>query len=311
MNTKDLIYVVIILALLGIVGFFLTQYVTNETTVDKIETGEVMMPVEPDGGIGDGAGPLSEEGRGGETELGTSVEGNKIMAYHFGTGENELLLIGGVHGGYSWNTSLLAYELVDYFDANPNNVPESVTITIIPSLNPDGLKKTIGTYGRFSSTDAVLLGETKRIAGRFNADGVDLNRNFDCNWSPTSQWRSQEVSGGSEVFSEPESQALRNYIMQYPPSSVVVWFSAEGKVYPSACEGSPSTESKSLANSFAAAAEYQYESEFDAYSITGDMVNWLAKMQIPAISVLLTNHSDTEFEKNLAGVEAILETYND
>lgn len=310
MNTKDLIYVLIILTLLGVIGFFLTQYVTNETAVDSLDP-EGMMPVEPDGGIGDGAGPLPTNVRGEESVLGTSVEGNNIMAYHFGTGENELLLIGGIHGGYSWNTSLLAYELIDYLKTNPTTIPKSVTITVIPTLNPDGLKNTIGTYGRFSSTDAILLGESKRIAGRFNANGVDLNRNFDCNWSPTSNWKNREVSGGTVAFSEPETQALRNYIMQYPPASVVVWFSAEGKVYPSACERAPASESKNLANTFAEAAKYQYESSFDAYAISGDMVNWLALMKVPAISVLLTNHADTEFAKNLAGVEAILSTYND
>jgi hypothetical protein len=39
------------------------------------------------------------------------------------------------------------------------------------------------------------------------------------------------------------------------------------------------------------------------------MVNWLAKENIPAISVLLTNHSDIEWTKNKAGIEAILSHY--
>lgn len=307
MNTKDLIYVVIILILLGIVGFFLTQYATDETANNS----EVMIPVEPDGGIGDGAEPLMTEERGGESLVGTSIEGNDIMAYHFGTGENELLFIGGIHGGYSWNTSLLAYELIDYLDANPSSVPDSVTITVIPALNPDGLKNTVGTYGRFNSADAVLLGETARIAGRFNAEGVDLNRNFDCNWESTSLWRSKEVSGGERAFSEPETLALRNYIVKNPPTAVVAWFSAEGKVYPSACGGKPSTESKTLASTFSKAAGYSYESKFDAYEITGDMVNWFAKMKVPAISVLLSNHTNTELEKNWKGIEAILDTYDE
>jgi len=32
----------------------------------------------------------------------------------------------------------------------------------------------------------------------------------------------------------------------------------------------------------------------------------MAKQNIPAISVLLTNHTDTEEDKNIAGVKAIL-----
>ena len=39
------------------------------------------------------------------------------------------------------------------------------------------------------------------------------------------------------------------------------------------------------------------------------MTNWLAKNSIPAISVLLTNHTDTEWSKNLAGIQALLTYY--
>jgi hypothetical protein len=64
-----------------------------------------------------------------------------------------------------------------------------------------------------------------------------------------------------------------------------------------------------LASVFGEAAGYEVESEFDAYAITGDMVNWLAKENIPAISVLLTDHQNTEWVRNKAGVEAIFSQY--
>lgn len=310
MNTKDIIYIVIILLLLGIAGFALTKLASDDTVMNPdLEMDNDRMPVEADGGIGDGAEPLTEEARGNETVLGMSVDNNPITGYHFGTGETELLLIGGVHGGYSWNTSLLAYELIDYLDSHPKAVPESIMVTIIPTLNPDGLKKTVGTYGRFASADALLLGESERIAGRFNENKVDLNRNFDCNWKSEGVWRSQKVSGGAGTFSEPEAAALRDYVEKYTPAAAVVWFSAEGKVYPSACNSNPTSESKILASTFAAAANYPAEPKFDSYAITGDMVNWLASENIPAISVLLTNHKDSEFNKNWEGVEAILKMY--
>ena len=310
MEKRDLLYIAIILILLGVVGYFLTQYASNTTVIERENEG--IMPVEPNNGIGDGAEPLEEESmREARTEIGESVEGNPIAAYHFGQGENEVLIVGGIHGGYSWNTSLLAYELVDYLDTHPKMIPESVTVTVIPSLNPDGLKNTVGSYGRFEAEDALLLGERERIAGRFNANSVDLNRNFDCDWEAEGVWRNQAVSGGDEAFSEPEAAALLSYVDDYTPVAAIVLFGAEGKVYPSACGGAPSSESRSLASTYAKAANYPTESEFDAYAITGDVVNWLAKENIPAISVLLSTHTDTEFEKNLAGLEAVLETYNE
>lgn len=312
MKASNLTIGILLLVIIGLIGYLLTNS-SSETAINESDTTqEQPIPVEPDGGIGDGAEPLDEmsaEERGDETVIGTSVEGNNITAYHFGTGDTEILLIGGVHGGYSWSTAALGYELVDYFDANPNEVPADITITIIPVANPDGLDAAVGTIGRFSTTLANALSIDTRTEARFNANDVDLNRNFDCDWSATGTWQNREVSGGSSAFSEPEAAAIRDYVNANNIEAAIVWFSSEGKVYPSACETTPAEDSVALAATFAAAADYPAEAEFDAYAITGDMVNWMAGKGIPAISVLLSAHNTTEFNQNLAGVEAVLNAY--
>lgn len=310
MHSKNIVIGVLLLVLITVVGYLLLNS-KNTVVTENTPIAEV-TPNEPESEVGDNTEPLPEvieEARGEETVLGITVNGNDVTAYHFGTGQTELLFIGGIHGGYSWNTSLLAYELIDYLDANPNLVPSDITITVIPVANPDGLEATVGTVGRFKSEVTTAITEAERIAGRFNANKVDLNRNFDCEWEATGVWQSKEVSGGTSPFSEPEAAAIKNYIEKYKPAAAVVWFSAEGKVYPSACEGAPSNASIELAATYAKGAEYPTEAEFNAYTITGDMVNWLAKNKIPAISVLLTNHKDTEWDKNLAGVEAVINAY--
>ncbi len=310
MNTKNIIIAVVVLVLIAIAGFFLTKLPATNTAINTPTNDEVTPS--PDTSENEPA-PDSEEpvdeARGDETVIGTSVDGNPITAYHIGTGETELLFIGGIHGGYSWNTALLAYELIDYLDANPKAVPEDITVTIIPVANPDGLKETVGTFGRFSPTVALAKTDAARIAGRFNANNVDLNRNFDCDWQASGTWQNRTVSGGAKAFSEPEADAIKKYIDAHTPAAAVVWFSAEGKVYPSACGGAPSSDSVALANTFAKAAGYPTGTEFDAYTITGDMVNWLAKEGIPAISVLLTDHQSTEWSKNQAGFEAVVAAY--
>lgn len=240
--------------------------------------------------------------------LGTSAGGEEILAYHFGTGEYDLLFVGGIHGGYSWNTSLLAFELIDWLKENPEKIPNNVKVTIIPVLNPDGLKQVTGSTGKFEVSD-VNTAETARVAGRFNANDVDLNRNFDCAWEAEGTWQSRTVSGGEKAFSEPESQAIKNYIDRNQPNAVVVWYSAAGGVYSSNCESKVSVETRELTKLFADAANYTAHEEFDYYEITGDMVNWVAGQGLPAISVLLTNHTDTEFEKNLAGLQAVMDKY--
>lgn len=240
-----------------------------------------------------------------KTVIGKSVKGNDIVAYHFGEGSREVVFVGGMHGGYSWNTSLLAYEAMDYFEKNPTAIPAGTKVTIVPVMNPDGLSLVVGTTSRFTKAQ-VTPSQSTQTTARFNGNAVDLNRNFDCDWKASGTWQSKQVSGGSAAFSELESQALKSYMELNKPSSVVVWYSAVGGVFPSKCDGEPSSTTLALTDAYAKASGYKKYADFDFYEVTGDMPNWLSKIGIPAISVLLTNREDTEWTKNLKGIEAVL-----
>jgi len=294
MHSKNIVIAILVLVLIGAIAFvFLNSSNDTVVVVEDTPTVEVTPEVVPEVTQDiDEAEVVTRAARGEKSIVGNSVNGTAIEAFHFGTGDTEVLMIGGTHGSYSPNTSALAREAIDYFNENSSAVPANVMLTIVPTLNPDGLALT-GT------------------AGRFNANNVDLNRNFACEWSATGMWQNQEVSGGAAAFSEPEAQALRDYVESYNPSAAIVLFSAEGKVYPSACGGAPSNESVALAATYATAAGYPAEAVFDAYAITGDMVNWMAAQGIPAISVLLSDHQNAEWSKNQAGIKAVLATYAD
>jgi len=243
-----------------------------------------------------------------ETVLGKSVDGNDIMAYHYGTGADELIFIGGIHGGYSWNTSLVAYEMADYLKANPQVIPANIKVTVIPVMNPDGLNKVTGSTGRFTSSD-VSASTDVQVSGRFNSKNVDLSRNFDCDWQTKGVWQNKTVSGGSAAFSEPESMALKNYIEANNPEAVVVWYSSAGGVYASSCDNGVSSDTSALTDAYAKASGYPAYKSFDSYKTNGDFVRWIAKINIPAISVLLTNHQDVEWNKNKLGMEAMFSLY--
>ena len=143
--------------------------------------------------------------------IGTSVEGREIKSYVYGSGDTHLAFIGGIHGGYEWNSVLVAYELMDYISANPDTIPENLTIHVIPSANPDGVYKVIGKEERFALNDVP---RGAKEPGRFNAHEVDLNRNFDCKWKPTGTWRGTSVGAGSAPFSEPEAKAIRDFVLE-------------------------------------------------------------------------------------------------
>ncbi|MCR4325231.1 MAG: M14 family zinc carboxypeptidase [Patescibacteria group bacterium] len=235
--------------------------------------------------------------------IGLSVEGRQIEAYTFGNGERHIAFVGGIHGGYEWNSVVLAYTFMDYLDANPNVIPAGLTITVIPSANPDGVHKITGKEGRFAITDVRT--DVPEGEGRFNAHEVDLNRNFACKWKPESMWRGNVVSAGSAEFSEPESRAIRDFVLKSAPATVVFWHSQSDAVYASECEDGILPQTLDIMEAYSRAAGYPAVDSFDAYEITGDAEGWLASVGIPAITVELKTHETIEWEKNLAGIKAL------
>src|SRR5690606_33536768 len=142
--------------------------------------------------------------------IGSSVEGRPLVARSFGSGSRVIMLVGGMHGGYEANTVALIDALIAHFEANPTDVLPGVRLLLIPAANPDGLPR----------------GRTPE--GRFNSNGVDLNRNWGCDWSDTAVWRDQPVNPGPFPLSEPETTALANSIRQWRPAAVVFYHSAAG-----------------------------------------------------------------------------------
>lgn len=242
------------------------------------------------------------------TVIGSSVEGRAIEAHTYGTGDVDILFVGGIHGGYEWNSSLLAYEVMDYIASNTDVLPRDVTVHVIPVLNPDGMYEVVGKESRFTKAD--IQNPAERVAtARFNARDVDLNRNFDCKWQPQSTWRGQAVSAGTSAFSEPEAMALRDYITKIQPKAVVFWHSQANNVYASECENGILPDTLKLMNTYASASGYGAVSTFDAYPVTGDAEGWLASIGIPAVTVELKSFSDSEFTQNWAGVVATMKLF--
>lgn len=241
--------------------------------------------------------------------VGSSVSGRPIEVYTFGSGENHLLFVGGIHGGYEWNSILLAYTLIDQLTATPSMRPENVKVSIIPSANPDGLFTVLGKGGRFTLDEALAVGETTK--GRFNINNVDLNRNFDCKWQPESTWRGTPVSAGTSAFSEPEARAIRDFVLQDNPDAVIFFHSQASAVYASECHNGILPVTRDIMNLYAQASGYKAVDTFDAYPITGDAEGWLASIDIPAITVELATHQTIEWDKNLAGITALFEYFRE
>ncbi len=124
-------------------------------------------------------------------EIGTSVEGRPILCYGFGKGRRTLLIKASIHGTEGAGTPL-TQRLIAWLEANPE-VWRQCRILVIPVSNPDGL----------------------HAGKRFNTRGVDLNRNF-----PAGN-REDKARFGLNALSEPESQALHDFILKEAPDVIV------------------------------------------------------------------------------------------
>ena len=236
--------------------------------------------------------------------IGLSAGGRPVESYRFGYGSQTVVLVGGMHGGYEWNTILLAYEMIDYFTENPDQVPANISLYIIPAANPDGQFMVTGVDGRFTAADVT----SDTTPGRLNANQVDLNRNWACDWQREAQWGNTIVSGGAVPFSEPETAALRTFFLREDPEVVLFWHSKAGGLYVGSC-GGLYQPSKDVAQLYSQASGYEVYDQFTAYPVSGDASDWLATQGVPSFTVELHTHSNIDWEMNLAGVQALLAHY--
>ena len=139
--------------------------------------------------------------------IGESVEGRPIWAWRLGKGEQRIVLVGGIHGSYEANSARLAELLANHFRLHRADVLPGIQLVIIPAANPDGL--------------AYRSDDPDDLAGRFNANGVDLNRNWGCDWAEEATLRDIPVDPGPRPFSEPETRALRAYFLAEPLKAAI------------------------------------------------------------------------------------------
>jgi len=157
------------------------------------------------------------------SSIGQSVEGRELyvikISDNVSRDENEpKIFIVGCHHAREWISVevplLFARYLLEHYPGN-NQVKRAVQglqIYVLPILNPDGLEFSIRCYRMW------------RKNRRYNGDlcwGIDLNRNYGYKWgyddSGSSPVPRDETYRGPGPFSEPESQAVRSFLLENPP----------------------------------------------------------------------------------------------
>ena len=231
-------------------------------------------------------------------DIGYTQNKTPIQVIQIGTGSRNIVLVGGLTGDYALSSSELAKQVRDYFQINIHRIPKGVTLHIVIDANPDS------------------SGEPGTLNARTNPNGVDLNRNWDCRWEKDAAFSTFPVSGGSQPFSELETQALRDYFLDTQPEAVVIWdatYSKYGRISPGGC-GDMSLFSEELMALYGQNAEYILGEV--ASKDTGDAANWLDEQGIPAIRVRLPYRASGDIpreelkqqqDNNIRAVQAIID----
>jgi hypothetical protein len=199
-------------------------------------------------------------------------------------------MLAGIHGGYEWNTVALAQALMAHLTDHPEALPADLTLWIVPVVNVDGVAR-----GRDS-------------AGRANAHGVDINRNFpalwQADWPRAGCWDMRPISAGEAPGSEPETLAAMSFLLRQHVEALVSYHSAAPGIYSGGQP--PDPKSEHLAQVLAAASGYAYPPVDTGCAFTGQLIDWAAANGIAAVDVELTTHSRSDLEQNLALLEAFL-----
>ncbi len=216
--------------------------------------------------------------------FGQSAGGIPLTAYWLGSGPTVVVVQGALHGGPEANTSALTFQLRDYFASHPDQIPPGVRLAFIPEANPDGIA-------------------TNR---RLYLSGVDPNRNWD-----TPEWQSDAYDsdgrfvpglGGPRPMSEPETRLFADWVLALRPAAVIQYHSRGGFI----------VGARELSEPYAEASGYYLPRPGGGvggllpYRATGSLGRWLSEQGIPAILIELASASAPEFDRNLAGLRAVL-----
>jgi len=222
------------------------------------------------------------------TAIGFSQGGQPLILRHLGDAPNRVLILGGQHGAPEQNTIDLVQQLTAYFTAHPDEVPASLGLDILAITNPDGATAGIRQY----------------------LSGVDPNRNWGGpDWvsdAYDSNGAFRRGLGGPEPFSEQETRALADWMLQVRPIFTINYHSAGGFLFgPRDGPHGELTDLYGQASGYRAPVPGVGPSPLP-YRATGSLNVWARANGLDGFLIELPTPYAPDFERNLAGLRAIL-----
>jgi len=164
--------------------------------------------------------------------IGRTWEDREIIAVSITTNVKKaeekpaLFYTGTIHArewiGIELSLSFAKYilEHVDY-DPYLKKILKATTLYMVPCANPDGFE--------YSRNHFSFWRKNRRNNGD-GTYGVDLNRNFSVGFTPNKN-TSSNVYSGPAAFSEPETAALRDFVLSHPNITIALDYHSQGNVF--------------------------------------------------------------------------------
>lgn len=227
--------------------------------------------------------------------IGKSHDNRDILMLSVGKGETAIFCTAGIHGRESINPVLMLKMAEEYAVACRDNLLlagrypvrellSSCRILMIPLVNPDGYEIAQKGYSAIHHPRLRLEQRIRRLNPRswkYNARGVDINRNFPC----------RHPAAGQNAGSENETRALMEVFHKYD-SIGYLDFHSRGKVlyyYRNAMPQSYNRRSGCLASCLQRLSSYELGEAKDEYPTEqsgGNSVHYFSELTgQPAITV--------------------------
>lgn len=186
--------------------------------------------------------------------IGVSVDGRDLYCMRIGQkSDKNFLIMAGLHADEYMNVPL-AMEQMDMYLQNWDSeykdgktygdILNECNICFMPCVNPDGI--TLVQLGVEAINSEELQAKISKIGHikewTANANGVDLNRNWDSYWNTDNAESSKKPAPlyypGKKAFSEPETTAIRDWVKINKPTGcvsyhnqgrVIYWYSKQKK----------------------------------------------------------------------------------
>ena len=137
-----------------------------------------------------------------------------------------LFFTGTIHArewiGIELSLSFAQY-ILEHIDYDPilNDILDRSTLYMVPCANPDGFEYSRNHFSFWRKN------RRKNPDGSF---GVDLNRNFSVGFTPNNTTTSN-VYSGPHAFSEPETIALRDFVISHENITIALDYHSQGNVF--------------------------------------------------------------------------------